>query len=404
MRAWSSGCKPWLSLILAASCAAGCSNGTSTTPLGAAPSPPEPNGVIPCAQLITLRQLHNRLTVFKNPSTGDSVEYFVIGDGAVGNDLLLMSPGTAQTLAGWPVQLITNKEYSPNIVGTLGFKSSENGTVSLCHNYRMLFFDYPGVGETPYRANLTRDAVASDIDAVLANAHATLGVDTSRVDPLGWSLGTTMAMKYAFLSPVARPSVAIHNIVLIATGPGGSLQGQETHDSASCVKTLFNDSLNYSGSIGKEIKEKLSGLIFPYYGQTATESGTRSDCTASVDASSVTISVKLDCTIFNNCKPYFNSVLLDNKTYPWIRTNGIGNKVYAEERALASDWYVNYCAHAGPNFTSLDCSSYGPVEISKTNGGICKTDTSNPDLPIASDCDRIHLTGKITVIVGFEDL
>jgi pimeloyl-ACP methyl ester carboxylesterase len=181
------------------------------------------------------------------------------------------SPAPLKLSLGWPVQLITNKEYSPDIVGTLGYKASENGRVSLCHSYRMLFFDYPGVGETPYRANLTRDAVASDIDAVLANAHARLGLDTNRVDPLGWSLGTTMAMKYAFLSPAARPSVAIHNIVLIATGPGGSLQGQETHDSASRVKTLFNDSLNYSGPIEKQIKKKLSGLIFPYYGHRDRE-------------------------------------------------------------------------------------------------------------------------------------
>jgi pimeloyl-ACP methyl ester carboxylesterase len=385
-------------LAFAALVSAGCSNASSVTTQNGT------SAVIPCNQVSTLRALHGRLSVVTNPGTGDSVEYAVVGDGAVSNDLLLMFPGTGQTLAGWPVQLITNVRYSPHIAGTLGYNASEDGSVSLCHNYRILLFDYPGVGKTAFRPALTRDRIASDVDAVLENVHRTSGIDTDRVDPIGWSLGTTMAMKYAFLSPASRPTRSIHNIVLIATGPGGSLQGHETHDSAACIQTLFNASLRAGGLTDFRIKALLSELVFPFQGQTQTENGTMSGCMATVSGSRITLSVKPDCTFANLCKPYFHGVLIANKTYPWILTNGIGTNIYAEERRIASDWYLNYCARAAPHFTSLDCSSYGPVQISKTNGGICKTDTSNLDRPTARDCDRIKLTGKVTVIAGYEDL
>lgn len=391
-------------LALAALVASGCSNAATPATPSVVPSPPRPAGAIPCNQLQTLRQLNRRIAVFQNPGTGDSVEYLVIGDAAVSNDLLLMFPGTGQILAGWPSQLITNARYSPEITKSIGYKASEDGRVSLCHNYRLLLFDYPGVGKTPYRADLTRDEIASDVDAVLQNAAATTGIDSRRVDPLGWSLGTTMAMKYAWLSPIARPARAIHNIVLVATGPGGSVQGDETHDSAKCVQTLFNESLYYRGSVESEIKDTLSELIFPFKGQTSTENGTHSGCKASVDTSGVSLTVQLECTILNNCKPYFDYARLANKTLPWVRTNGIGSKMYAEERAIASDWYLSYCAHAGANFASLDCTAYGKIQISATNGGVCKTDTSHLNHPIARDCDHIKLSGKISVIVGREDL
>jgi hypothetical protein len=397
----------WISAVLvAALTAAGCS-ATNSTPGGSIVpdgSAAAVKGVIPCSQLRTLRELHDRLKVFKNPNTGDSLEYFVVGDGAQSNDVLVMYPGTGQIIPGWPMQLITNSKYSPKIVTTVGYRKDEDGNVSLCHNYRMLFFDYPGVGEAPYRPNLTRDEIANDTDALLEEVHQTLGIDTKLVDPLGWSLGTTMAMKYSFLSPVSRPSRTIHNIVLIATGPGGSLQGQETHDSAECVQKLFNASVSTSGSVLDTITDDLSKLIFPFQGQTSAENGTNSGCDATITASSVSITVTPQCNVFNLCKPYYVGVLQALKTNPWKLTNGVSGDTYDEERAIASDWYLNYCAKAGPHFTSLDCTSYGTVEISKTNGGICKTNTSNPDEPTVSDCDKIKLSGKITVIAGHEDL
>jgi hypothetical protein len=361
-------------------------------------------GVVPCSQLRTLRDLHADLRVVKNAQTGDAMEYVVVGDGAVSDDLLLMFPGTAQIVAGWPSQMITNKQYSPKITGTLGYRASENSPVSLCHNYRLLFFDYPGVGKTAYRPNLTRDAIASDVDAVLQSVGKTLHINTNLVDPLGWSLGTTTALKYAFLSPASRPSRIVHNLLLIAAGPGGSVQGDETDDSASCVQTLFADSLKYSGSVEKTIKEDLAVLIFPFQGQTARQNGTRSGCTASVGTSGVELSVVPECNELNLCKPYYQGVEASLITEPWKRTDGIGTQVYTEERELSNDWYNNYCARAGAGFKSLDCSTYGTVDVSATNGGVCKTDTKNLNLPVAHDCVHLTMSGKMTVISGHEDL
>jgi hypothetical protein len=44
------------------------------------------------------------------------------------------------------------------------------------------------------------------------------------------------------------------------------------------------------------------------------------------------------------------------------------------------------------------------VTIAKTNGGVCRTDTRDVDRPVARACDRIVLSGKITVIASYEDL
>jgi hypothetical protein len=42
--------------------------------------------------------------------------------------------------------------------------------------------------------------------------------------------------------------------------------------------------------------------------------------------------------------------------------------------------------------------------MSVQNGGVCKTDTSNTNVPVSSSCDSLTMTGKMTVINGFEDL
>lgn len=391
--------------------ASGCGGGSSAPPSAvpplahhAAAGRTATLSVIPCSQIRTLSGLHDRLQVAKNPATGDSVEYLVVGDGARSNDLLVMFPGTGQILPGWPVQLITNAKYSPKITGTIGYRASEDGAASLCHDYRLLLFDYPGVGKTSYVANLTRDRIANDIDAVLNEVAIKYGIDTSLVDPAGWSLGTTMALKYSVLSPVARPARKIHDLLLLATGPGGSMQGDETHDSAACVQTLFNDSLSESGSVEQTILRDLSELIFPFRRQLGNQNGTHSGCSATVSSSGVTLSVKLKCTRSNGCIPYLAQSILDEKTYPWSITKGLGSQVYIEERQQASDWYLDYCARAGANFTSLDCTSYGTVQMSATNGGVCRTNTKRLNEPVARFCDKIRMTGRITVLAGYEDL
>jgi pimeloyl-ACP methyl ester carboxylesterase len=399
--------------LIAALTAIGCA-GPAAAPSGApvtglsrsaGGAPQSLRAPVPCSKIANLRSLGKVLSYVSNPKTGDSIEYVVIGDGAVSNDLLVMFPGTGQILPGWPAQLITNSTYSPKIVHTLGYRKSQDGTVSLCHNYRLVLFDYPGVGKGVANGNVTRDAIASDVDAMLQKIGKTYGISTSVVDPVGWSLGTTDALKYAFLSPASRPSRTIHNVILIAGGPGGNTNGQAGMDSAACQATMFSALLQgATGQLAKNLKLDLSKLIFPYRNQGPRNNGTKSGCTATISGSNVTLSVQLQCSLSNACVPFLENSILDLLAYPWKSTQGVDSSVFIQQREQANDWSVARCTRAAANFTSAGCTSYGAVQESATNGGVCATDAKNTDEPIARACAPLTMTGKITVINGHEDL
>ncbi len=359
---------------------------------------------IPCRQLSQIRRLHGAVQLVKDPATGDTLEYLLLGDGALTKDVLVMFPGTGQVMTGWPVQMITNSRYSPKIVGTFGYKKSEDGSASLCHDYRLVLFDYPGVGLSPYAAEATRDHIARDVDAMLQDVAARYGISTNLVDPVGWSLGTTFALKYAFLSPAARPSRTIHNVLLVSAHGGGSVDGSAGSGSAPCLLTLLTAATKAKGLLGLQIKGDASKLIFPYRGQGPAQNGTNSDCIATVAESAVKLNVTLQCSVANNCTPFLDNALASFVTHPWSNTRGIDDKVYAQQREQSDDWNVGYCARAGRAFASLQCSASGRVEQSETNGGICLTDTSNPNRPIAKVCAPLAITGKVLLLDGYEDL
>jgi hypothetical protein len=359
---------------------------------------------IPCSQIATIRGLHRQVRYVKDSTTGNTLEYLVVGDAALAKDVFVMFPGTGQIMTGWPIQMITNSTYSPKIVGTAGYKKSEDGSVSLCHNYRLLLFDYPGVGHSPYASNATHDAVAQDVDTMLQDVTARYRIPTDVVDPLGWSLGTTYALKYAFLSPASRPSRKIHDVFLVAGHGGGSLSGDSSTGTASCVTTLLSAAESATGSLATQVKIDASKLIFPYEGQSKTNNGTNSNCDASVGSSSVTLSVTPECSLANNCTAFLDNALESFATEPWRRTKGIDSKVYAQQREESGDWNVAYCSTAGANFTSTGCTAYGTVQQSVTNGGICQTDTANSNVPVATNCDALTMTGKLVELAGYEDL
>jgi len=361
---------------------------------------------VPCSALGELRDQASNLIYLTNPSTGDKVDYVVIGDAAASNDVLVMFPGTGEIIPDWPLQMITNSTYSPNIVDTLGYRAIEDGPISLCHNYRLLFFDYPGVGENFLLGHqVTKDDVSSDVDAILTDAATQYGISTNVVDPLGWSLGTTDALKFSLLSAAGRPSRTIHNIVLIATDPGGYTTGLASPNEASCVDTLF---AALKTATDKDLKRALEGkslaLTFPYMGQTAKDNGTNSGCTATITNDQVQLSVTPICKLENNCKTFVRRSEINRLTLPWSVTRGIDHALYLQQRAQGNDWAVDYCAAAGPGFNSIDCTNFGPVLQSVTNGGICETDTTNPNLPVVRQCANLTMTGTIAVLNGFEDL
>lgn len=360
--------------------------------------------VVPCSALEDLRSLGTSLAEVTNPATGDSLEYTIVGDGALSKDVLVMFPGTGQILTGWPVQMLTNSTYSPNITKSVEYDPGQDGSVSLCHDYRIALFDYPGVGVTPLNAPVTRDMLSSDVDAMLNDAAARFGISTATVDPVGWSLGTTNAIKYAVLSPVSRPGRTIHNVILIAANPGASEEAQVGEDSAPCVTSLFTASLTATGTLKTKIGGLLTELTFPYVGQTQSDAGTSSGCTATFTGGSPSLSVVPDCTTTNHCEQYIESSVTDIETYPWSLTGGIDQAVFVNERELSNDFDVAYCSGGAANFTSSGCVSYGTVDISSQNGGVCQTNTSNANAPVSSSCARLTMSGRLTVINGYEDL
>jgi hypothetical protein len=360
---------------------------------------------IPCSSLTTMRDLGRHLEVVKNAKTGDSLEYVVVGDAAKSKELIVFFPGTGQTLADWPTQFLTNSQYSPKIKTTVGYRADQDGPNSLCHNYRLVFFDYPGIGLTADRPNAGFDAVASDVDAMLQRIGQRFGIETNDVDPLGWSLGTAFALKYAFLSPVSRPERKIHNLLLLATGPGGSEQAQVGADNASCITTLFDALETSTGTLSNQLKEDTTELLFPYSGQTAKNSGTNSKCTATVTSTTVTLNVTTHCVLSNGCTDFIVNSVLGLESYPWKKTAGVSGDTYLEQRYEDNDYDIAHCSTAGAGFTSEDCVQYGgTIEQSITNGGLCETDTSNPDEPVASNCVALHITGKVSAIDDYEDL
>src|ERR1700690_35143 len=99
---------------------------------------------IPCSALTELRDMAPQLQTFTNTRTGDTVDYLVMGDGAMSDDLVIMFNGTGEIVPDWPLQMITNSQYSPNIVSTDAYDPLQDGPISICHDYRLVMFDYPG--------------------------------------------------------------------------------------------------------------------------------------------------------------------------------------------------------------------------------------------------------------------
>lgn len=389
-------------LVAALFAVTGCSSGTPTnfvSPPAAATA-----SVVPCSQITELRDLGKSLSTVTNAKTGDTMEYTIVGDGAVSNDVLVMFPGTGQIMTGWPLQMLTNSTYSPKIKDSISYDALEDGPVSLCHDYRIALFDYPGVGETKITGSVTRDMISSDVDAMLNDAATRYQIPTNVVDPVGWSLGTTNALKYAMLSPASNPSRKIHNVILISAGAGGSLQGQVGNNSAPCILSMLDAAVTATGSLENQLKLDASELIFPYIGQTQAQNGTNSGCTATVSGGTLSLSVTPDCGVLNHCIAYLAGSIVDMNTYPWSITKGIDDTNYTQERELSNDFDVASCSGAGPNFTSTGCTAYATIKMSVLNGGLCKTDTSNPDAPVASSCAPLTMTGKITALDGYEDV
>ncbi|MGA3053366.1 MAG: hypothetical protein ABSD63_04100 [Candidatus Korobacteraceae bacterium] len=362
---------------------------------------------VPCANITKLRNLaaNPGLTYFTNPRTGDQLDYVVIGDGAVSSEVIVLFNGTSAILPDWPEQMLTNSRFSPLIVHNLDYDPAEDSPRSLCHEYRIVLFDYPGTGLNPLAATFTGDQIANDVDAMLDDVTLRYGISTAVVDPGGWSLGTNLALKYSFVAPVSNPARQLHSVLLIATRPGGNTDGFQSGNQAQCLRTILDavgsplpntQLLNILQKTGIE-------LIFPYLDQPPY-SGSSDVCTATIANGSVELNVSLHCGVDNHCAQTLVDDLRNRRTAPWSQTYGVPTLLYFQERAFDNDYNICNCQVAEPGFTSASCSCSGQVKSSPTNGGLCQVTSAIPWKPVISNCAPVQNSGPITVLNGFEDL
>jgi hypothetical protein len=123
------------------------------------------------------------------------------GNGWVGSEVIVMFNGTKGVLADWPIQMLTNSRASPLIVGTDGYSPQEDGVVSLCHDYRLVFkgtldntsFDllFPYVGEPP------NNGATIDCTATIDSTAQTVTLNVTPNCPNGSECAMNLAVQGA---------------------------------------------------------------------------------------------------------------------------------------------------------------------------------------------------------------
>ena len=196
-----------------------------------------------------------------------------------------------------------------------------------------MLFDLPGVGKSQLRGNVTSDQKADDVDAILDDAARTYSISTKQVDPVGWSLGTADALKYVLLAPKANRSRTIHNVILIATKPGGNTDGVVDGNQAQCVSTMLDGLKSVSGRdrlFAMRLEKYAFELIFPYRNQRPYH-GVDSGCTATLnpDKGEVTLHVETTCVSDAECRRALVEQVLNQKAWPWSLTDGVPAELYA---------------------------------------------------------------------------
>src|SRR5262249_52297784 len=65
-----------------------------------------------------------------------------------------------------------------------------------------------------------------------------------------------------------------------------------------------------------------------------------------------------------------------------------------------------YCAAAGADFTSQQCTCSETPDITSANGGVCQCHipSGEPQSPMCSNCVDLQNRNRVTVINGYEDL
>lgn len=377
---------------------------------------------VACSALTELYALGaTDLNIVTNTRTGDSLHYTVIGNGASGTkhivghkatnaQVLVFLPGNNGIFPDWPLQLLTNSTASPNIKTSLTYKPKQDGSVSLCDDFYIVLFDYPGVGNTQYSGTLTADRIANNVDAMLDDVTSTYGLVTDTVDVVGWSLGALTALKYAMLAPAAKTGRNVGEVILFATKAGGSTGSLPSGNQAQCATAIFDSLLTpgLSKLFENSLEATMFQLMYPFKRQKPYNGTNNGGCTAQVDtnAQTINLSVKTKCGGKTLCQ---KNLLLDNiaeKSVPWATTDGVPDNLYKQQRNIVADWNFCRCASAGSNYDSQNCACSGSYAKPNAieNGGMCMTDIAAANKPVSYNCVPLKISGALSVIAGKEDL
>lgn len=362
----------------------------------------------------------------------DSIGFLVVrptATVATASQAIVFFPGTSSIMTDWPYDML---------------KSSGSGAASLCAAYTLIFFDYPGVGGTSVLSDsgFTFDAVARDVDALVSYVNDTyasdLGTTIDVVHPLGWSLGTLGALKFAGLAAAngygTSDARQIGSLLLVATKPGGDTQsGGDGHliipaatgNQAECVTQVTAQLKNASYYV-RAVKQAMFGLMFPYVytASKAIQGAYSGDDDAICQATSITTSavalqdgttgqtIETSCAAEDStCVAHELAFALNRLVEPYATDGGVPYAVYLQERNIVEDWNYGYCNTAAASWTSSGCvvnphlqpsTGYTP---NSANGGVCQTSAPASNKPSSKSCLSLaHIAGSLAVINAQEDL
>lgn len=351
------------------------------------------------------------------------------------NDAIVFFNGTSGIMTDWPADMLT---------------STKSGK-SLCDSSFLVFFDYPGVGGTSQVSDdeFTLDNFAEDVDGLVTYINGEYikdkyDTEITKVHPLGWSLGSLAAVKFAGLAEAngygKGDKRQIGNIFLIATKPGGDVTSGEKSNAApaignqaSCVTTIFTklkDNTHYTFFA----KKYMVGLMFPYIysdnnePQSPYTGANNKICYAKTISlsSKIELVIKLedastspakniktacddgDATQYTICKEAWDNYKSNRLAEPYLSNDeGVPHAVFLQERNVVDDWNYSYCSQANSNWQSAKCKSNSSHTSATGNGGMCSTTASASNDPVSttSTCMSLeHITGTLTIMNGEEDM
>jgi pimeloyl-ACP methyl ester carboxylesterase len=158
----------------------------------------------------------------------ESIRYLAVkpSPGLTTYPTIVFFNGTSQISPDWPTGMLVSSGSA------------------LCNHAALVFFDYPGVGGTPYPGDgvFTFDKVSETVYDLLASLKSSGALAVKQVDLAGWSLGTAAAIKFGVLaahnSNFRNSGMSVGAFFLIAVKAGGDIRSSTTVTPLSCSSAV----------------------------------------------------------------------------------------------------------------------------------------------------------------------